>query len=516
VSPAAKNATPRLAKTPGRSRDADFASAPVPATDLETAKRELRALLERPQQQTQYPPPQLTVALRRFGAECLEAIPILLERTDTPDFETRKWALYGLWDMFINLSAVPGSPAPETQAQALSLVRPRLSAILRSPTEPVELRRLAAQTLVPSWALPQFSTASGKKFITPPRPLDEGTLADMVAVLQSRDKASEGIRFELIQPLLSHQFQSFPEEARTIRDALAPLIEQGNPQQQLFAAYALAAIPGERPPGLKEIFVRALDMRGKTDVSYTYRAADALGMLGPEAKDAVPALLRFADATKNWGTSGYQEHALEAACRIQPELRPQYPDIDAKLKQEEAAQRPRTAVPAAPKKFANLGVALADPEMGTNVLRMLVEQVKTAADPIQKRQELLTELLTLWGNAPDPQREAIQQAITALRAMPDREEGEKPPALSLRALLSDGRVLLLDHKTTNELALHDLFNEWDAWYREHPADSSMTRERFSELSQAIKKVDADFQEAWLKQVLKSYPNLDRVVRGERP
>jgi RNA polymerase sigma factor (sigma-70 family) len=447
AAPNVVNKTPRPSKPQGPLRFNNGADAPLTAIDLEAAKRDLRGLLDRPQPQTQYPPPALTAALRRFEAEWLEAIPILLERIETSDFETRKWALYGLWDMSVNFVAFSAGPTPEAQAQALARAQPRLADILRSPAEPVELRRIAVQCLVPSWAGRKILTPTGEQLLTPPRPLDEGTLASMVAVLQSPDKASEGFRFELIQPLLAEQLRSFPEEARTIRDALAPMIEHGDPKQQFLAAYALAAIPGEKPPGLQDILVRALDLHGKSDVSFTYRAADALGMLGPEAKDAVPALLKFAEATKGWGTSGYREHALEAACRIQPELRAQYPDADVKLTQSEGSHR---------------------------------------------------------------------QETPALRTSPDHEAGQKPPALSLQALLVDGRSLLLEQQATNASALEELFNQWNAWYREHPTESAVTPERFAELSRAIQQADAAFHKTWLKQVVKSYPNLDRVVRGEQP
>jgi RNA polymerase sigma factor (sigma-70 family) len=512
----AKSDPLRLANTSGVGRS--IGAAKPTFDDLAIAKQELRSLLERPQQQTQYPPRRLIASLSRFGPEWLEAIPILLERTDTPDFETRKWALYGIWEMFVNLRAVPErSPAPEIQAQGLSLVRPRLSTVLRSPSEPVELRRIAAQILVPSCAVRKTITASGEEeIIVPPRQLDGATLADIIAVLQSKDRKSEGLRFELVQPLLTQQVASFPEEARTIRNALAPLLEQGDSKQQLLAAFALAALPGEKPQGLVDIFVRALDMQGKTDLSYTYRAADALGMMGAQAKAGVPALLAFAEATKSWVPTGYRDRALEAACRIQPELRQEYPEIDAKLKKEEATQLQTAASPSAPRRFADLGAALADPTMSTNVLSMLVGQIKHAEDPGQKRQELMAELLTLWGNAPEPQPGPIQQAIDTLRATMNRNEGEKPPVPSLRALLVDGRVLLLDQKTTSGPALQELFNQWDAWYRENPKDSEVTAERLSELSQAIEQLDPEFQKAWMKQVLNSYPNLDRVIRGERP
>jgi hypothetical protein len=153
--------------------------------------------------------------------------------------------------------------------------------------------------------------------------------------------------------------------------------------------------------------------------------------------------------------------------------------------------------------------------MGTNILNMLVGQIKEAADPGQKRQELLAELLNLSGDAPEPQREAIQRAMDTLRATPDRQEGEKPPALSLRALLVDARVLLLERKTPQEPALQELINQWNAWCRENPADANVTGERFQELSQALKQVDAEFEKEWRKQVVRSYPNLDRVVRGEQ-
>ncbi len=62
----------------------------------EEAKRALRALLERPDLKTNYPPADLRRALSLFGDEVLEAAPILVERLGAADFETRTRALFGI------------------------------------------------------------------------------------------------------------------------------------------------------------------------------------------------------------------------------------------------------------------------------------------------------------------------------------------------------------------------------------------------------------------------------------
>ncbi len=412
--------------------------------DLDAAKAELRALLLRPPQRMSYPPPEMHAALLRFGARWSEALPILFERlgVGASDFETRKWALYGLQDLAVNISREPRMP-PDMAWQALALARPRLLAVFGSETEPIELRRIAIQTLIPWWSGRTVAVSIGHEH-TEGRPLEAETLAAIVRRLLSTNRESEGFAFEVIDPILSQHIEGFPMDGEAIREALRPWLQTGNERQQFVAAYALAAIPGDKPAQLKDIFLRELSLEGKTDASFTYVAADGLGMLGLAAKDAVPALLKFAHETKGWGTSGYWEHAIEAVCRIEPELRRQYPEVDAKLRCRKAPQsRPQIAsVPG-----------------GTS------------------------------GTA------------------------QRPPPVSLLGLVVDSQAFLLGQRTTNEFRLNQLFNQWAAYYRDHPDESAATVGRFREFSKAIGDVDPSFQQAWLKAMLGIYPNLDRTIKS---
>lgn len=477
---------------------------PLPATrklsanDLESAKRELRSVLIRPQPDSHYAPVALRTALGRFETEWIEAIPILLERSETDDFETRKWALFGIWHLFINVSAFPEkSPTPEIQAQAFALVRPRLSAIFRSESESVELRRIAAAVLMPSWSWRVR------------RPMTEETMGDVISVLQARDRSSQGFRLELVASVLKPQVEAFPEEAVALKSSLIPLLEQGDSKQQFVAAYALALLPGEKPPGLASILIKALDTRSR-DQSHSYRAEDALGSLGPGAKEALPVLLAFAEQFPN-----HRQRALEAACRIDPELRREYPEIDERLKQGDAAQE-RNAAPPTISSPGNLGEAFSDPVANSNLISSLVDQIKRAEDPRRERGLVISNLLGVWERAPANQRANVQQAIDKLQAAPAHQERPRPAEISMRALLVTGRVLLLELEPKTTSALDNLFSQWDAWYREHPAESTATPQKLSELTTSIAKLDPVFQKAWSAKVLQEHPNLDRVTRGEVP
>jgi hypothetical protein len=480
---------------------------PSPDT-LDALKAELRALLQRPQESRQYPPPALAAVLRKFEAQWLEAVPVLLDRLDEPDFETQRWALSGLWHMLMR-NGLDDSDA-RVRAQARSLAQAKLSAIFRSEDEPVILRRYAAQALIPnSLGAARLSTPAGT-LVMRVEPLDTNTLSDIITVLLSDSRDAEGFRFEVISPMLERQVVAFPKEGRAVRDALAPLLEDGDFNKRLLAAFALATIPGARPAEVKAVLLQALEREGTREGRFAYRAADALGMLGAEAADTVPALLKYAKATKQI-PNGATEHALEAVCRIDPSFRQQYPDIDAKLKSEEAVTRSASTMVRPHRNFANLGAALADPEMGTNALKTLVDQLVTAEDPSRMRQELSAGLLTLWENAPADQREAIERALAEIGAVPGDKEQAKMPAPSMQELLLAARVLLLDFKTTNDLRLNDLLSDWDAYYRSHPTETDVTSARYQELSHTIEQVDAEFQRAWTKAVMKNLPNLDRII-----
>ena len=142
---------------------------------------------------------------------------------------------------------------------------------------------------------------------------------------------------------------------------------------------------------------------------------------------------------------------------------------------------------------------------------------RTTRTPKQKRSELLTQLLALWGSAPPKQRDAIVKAMSAIQSVPDPVEATKepkPPSVTLDGLRLEAIGVLAPNQTTNRLRLYELFDQWQAYYASHPAESAVSGPRFRELSESIEQIDPDFHAKWLKEVLRVNPNLDRVVKGK--
>lgn len=57
----------------------------------------------------------------------------------------------------------------------------------------------------------------------------------------------------------------------------------------------------------------------------------------------------------------------------------------------------------------------------------------------------------------------------------------------------------------------NILDQWDTYYRANPRESTLTTERFQELSSSLSQIDTNFNALWMQQVLKNYPNLDRVI-----
>src|SRR5439155_4825271 len=217
---------------------------------------------------------------------------------------------------------------------------------------------------------------------------------DLLAALRARDKLSDGTRYLTVNSLAEH-FGQFPEDAATFVSAVQSLLSDSDPHERLLAAYALASWPGEKPSALKDVLVAEVKAR-TTDHSYI--AAQGLGKLGAQAADAVPDLLAYAEATKSW-TAGYAESALEAACRLQPELRAQYPAIDAKLKQEEGAfNHPTETQIYQPVDVAN---TLADPERGRALRESFISGIKNSPEPEKSKASLVSLLEEALAQAPE-------------------------------------------------------------------------------------------------------------------
>ncbi|MCI0541648.1 MAG: hypothetical protein L0Z50_41140, partial [Verrucomicrobiales bacterium] len=383
------------------------------AAELEDAKNELRALLQHPPANNGYPPPRLLRVLAKFGREVQEAVPILLEALNTSDYETRAWALSGLRYV---LEIQRGTPGGEDRAdQMFALARPALRRVLRSADEPDMLRMIAVLAYLPG-------TVYANGIPTWPPALSAESVDDLIAAVRTPEKKkSRDFRFTIVDHLTGY-FSARPDTAQTFANAIKPLLSDPQPGQSLLAAYALASWPGEKPVELKEIFLAEL----KDKTTYSFRAASGLGKLRADAADAVPDLLAYAEATRSWG-AGYSKAALEAACRIQPELRSQYPETDASLQQEETA----LAQMANPRP-TDLAAELADPERGPALREGMLSQIKDSPEPETAKRQLLQLLEATLAKASDDRRDAIQNALDIVRgatrqANSRRQKGQQSP-----------------------------------------------------------------------------------------
>ena len=484
----------------GNDAAADAARTPD-AAELEDLKRELRALLQTPPAGKVYPPPELTRLLTKFGPQLHEAAPILIEALGVQDYETRSWALSGLTHALNLLQR--REDLEDRASQVFALARPLLSKILASPDEPSMLRLMAMHSY-----LPGIIYTDGA-LVYPPTPLGAERSEDLLAALRARDKLSDGTRYLTVNSLAEH-FGQFPEDAATFVSAVQSLLSDSDPHERLLAAYALASWPGEKPSALKDVLLAEVKAR-TTD--YSYIAAQGLGKLGAQAADAVPELLAYAEATKGWA-AGYAESALDAACRLQPELRTQYPTIDSKLKQEESAiGHPMETQIYRPVEVAN---TLADPEQGPALRESFLAGITNSPEPERSKETTLVLLEEALAQTPENHRDTVQSTIDAVRKIDTSIQLEKTkrPPIPMSSLVLDARILLVDSNNPNKERLASALNELLAQYPQNVSESSVTPDRVRVLSKTIREIDAEFHAAWRKKVLKTYPRLDRILPPE--
>jgi RNA polymerase sigma factor (sigma-70 family) len=469
---------------------------------------ELRALLDRPPASSSYPPEPLRQALAKFGPDLSEAMPILLEALEADDYETRAWTLSGIHFAIGQQRRTPYAEerALEMFAQAHSALRK----LLLSPEEPDLLRRFALQ----SYFSP-LANAHG----FPPAPFDPAYAQDLQAALGLSEKG--GFGFEVADHLGRH-FAQRPFESDLLVPAMLSQLNDPSPQRRFTAAYALATWPGEKPAGLQGILSAELNTKSPD----SYRAAMGLGKLGEAALGSVPELLAYAEQTRDW-PAGYAHAALEAACRIQPELRERFPEIDAKLRDEEAAmsQGPvsRTITP------AELAAALAHPTEGPGLRASLISGLLDAvkfelgqsadSNPEAIREAMLAQFFE--GIHPEEatgeQRVAIEEIIAAVRAADLRAAPEEAPptrSLPMTALVLDARILLVESASAHEAQMEQVLNGFQSHYQSGTGESQVTPERFEELSGMIREMDPVFHAAWRQQIFKTYPWLDRLLPAE--
>ncbi len=468
------------------------AVSPVDDAALADAELALRALLTQPATARQYPPRPLVDVLAQFGDQIGRAVPILVEAVQSPDYETRAWALSGLSRALGILRQAAGFQGPfDTLSQALSNSIPTLSEVILNPNSPGLLRTVALTALLPSTVWVNGTRTTPSHF--PPE-----AQAIVLQALRMPVSPSDDFRYEIADAVtrsLTSDDAAWPTLAKAMRDQLQDADLAG----RSIAAFALATWPVDKPEGVKEVLLEFL----RSNATHSYRAAFALCHLGPSAVDVVPELLAFSAA--HYG--GVARHAREAACRLQPSLRAQYPDIDATLRAEEEAEASRSGV-LPHRSIGEWAVA----EFRSGHMDRLSLSFLHAEDPEASRRDLLSQLESEWATAPDSLREDLGKAIELIRkaALPTDADPGTPRTLALNNLTITARVLAIDNPSMNEVKISEAMERFET----HGAAGPMvTPETFEQVSKALIAIDPSFEKAWRTQVRKEYPWLDRSIPG---
>lgn len=468
--------------------------------DAEEAQRNLRELLRNPLSSHGYPPPLLVRALGRFGNRLPEAMPILVDAAVSADPETRLWAISGIGSV---LQTLRKSGNPQDYEDALALSRPTLGGALMEDRSPDMLKVAALLALAPP-----VPWIQGKP--DPTQFIDTESLAWIERALHKSPGSDTSFRFSIVDHLIADRAATSAEVELVRR--LAPKLESGSQEERLLAAYALATAPGDKPGAVKAELLRAL----AEGSPYGDRAARAMAALGEGARDTVPVLLAFAERTADWADGGYARSALESACKLQPELRASYPEIDKALKAQEQAH----ANLANSKGFLEQTLELA--ALGDDVvLRALthpIQQAPDAATARQRQDELNRAIQDAFDKASPQDRAALQrvQELVQNIELPPENAPVPPPKLDYRNLLLEARVLLQDDHHPNGARIEEALERFQEEQRAAGAEIYVTGENFAALSKLLDGIDPQFRADWQAAVLRSTPGLDHLIPKSKP
>lgn len=190
------------------------------------------------------------------------------------------------------------------------------------------------------------------------------------------------------------------------RRQLLQLATNGDEHQRLGAAYALSGLPGEKPTEIKATLLQALS--SDSLLSPAANAAAALGRLGSEASDTIPALLKYHGELQSSGAARHQIAQVEQALvAIDPDLASRFPSANLR---NTASERPPEESSAMP----SLRQQILDPllEMARDPVRRadLVDQWGTQL-PMREIEPLRNAFLEQAAKESDP---AVREVLTQL------------------------------------------------------------------------------------------------------
>jgi hypothetical protein len=302
------------------------------------------------------------------------------------------------------------------------------------------------------------------------------------------------------------------EDYKALCQSVAPLLKSPSKDDRLVAACALADMPGEQTSDVKAELLQAI----REHALHSTSAIKALANMGKDALDTVPELLRFAEEVKDWPGGVYANAALETVCRLQPELRARFPEIDQRLKLEDEA---RSGVPPV-KSFREHVVAAA--KAGDEALeRSLTLPIEHLSDPQEARrqlEELASKIERELETAPKEQQPALNKALELVKRTPIRAEeravGERPVAME--NLILTARILLTDEPNPNERKIETALDRFHTDQVKSGIHTHVNAESFAALSKVIGAQDSKFRAEWHRAVLNEMPWLDRVLPKPEP
>ena len=472
------------------------------AEDLDEARRRLREVLTSPPRAEQYPPRALLRVLALFGGEMKEAVPILLEAIRVEDSETQTWALSGLVHA---LGLWTGEDVDGSRSRAMSEIRPVLGNLLSDADRPDLMRLLALGGLCP---VKVYRSDQPKS----PIHYDPDSLAVVERTLHSTPRKADPFRFTIVDRIVG--FGGMDAETEQVIRRMIPMLDASSEEDRILAAYALAMGSIEKPTSAKATLLAAVK-----DPSYynRSRAATGLGALGTNAIEAVPILLEYARTVVS-STSGEREIALTAACRIQPELRASFPEIDSHLKQEEQALAPMKAQPVV--QSFRTGILRVAAEGDDQIKRSLLrggghDLTSEEARKLREfREILIAQLARETQSGTDEEKALLRHVSDLVQATPIPTDVEAPvetKTLDMRNLTLSARVILTDEQNSKEKELERALERFESENIRSGVYPVATPTSLAALSKCLEEVDPEFRNSWRKSVLKDYPWLDRIM-----
>ncbi len=279
-----------------------------------------------------YPSDQVAQAILRFGSNRAEAFPVLAQAVQGKDSEARQQAIAALGmivrpkvtnirafllENHLHPTQIPPHALDSLQGEPPTGAVPLLRKILFADNEASSLALASLHDLFDAQDIP--------------------ALADLL--VRSHDPAKADQQLQRYLPeAIAITLQHNPETAAPFVTSVQDLLNHENPDIRFGAACALAKYQGVQDPKISAELAAGLGSQHDDSRLYPdteglkhLMAVETLQRLGPGAKPLLPALLTYAQSTKE---HLMRELAFRAAGHIDTDLRNTMPEVDQALKSD--------------------------------------------------------------------------------------------------------------------------------------------------------------------------------------